>query len=84
MAEPVGAAPLDRLPDRRQPERLAGVDREMEVGVVDPIEGVEVARRRGCDLVFLVADEQDWPKTLYEKLGFEPVTTLHHFLKTNS
>ena len=31
MPEPVGTAPLDRLPDRRQPECLTGVDGEMGV-----------------------------------------------------
>jgi GNAT superfamily N-acetyltransferase len=45
---------------------------------------VELATERGCDLVFLVADDADWPKELYEKLGFDPVTTLYQFLKTNS
>ena len=30
VPEPVGAAPLDRLPDRRQPERLAGVEQEFD------------------------------------------------------
>ena len=45
---------------------------------------VEVARDRGTDLIFLVADEEDWPKILYGKLGFEPLTTTYHFLKTNS
>lgn len=39
------------------------------------------ARAAGCDLVFLVADEDDWPKELYRKLGFDPVGTLHDFLK---
>lgn len=28
------------------------------------------ARRAGCDLVFLVADAEDWPKALYGRLGF--------------
>ena len=42
MAEPVGAAPLDRLPDRRQAERLAGVDGEVGVLALEVLEGVEV------------------------------------------
>jgi hypothetical protein len=25
------------------------------------------------DLVFLLADDEDWPKELYAKLGFEPL-----------
>jgi ribosomal protein S18 acetylase RimI-like enzyme len=34
---------------------------------------VDAAHRRGADLVFLTADESDWPKDLYRRLGFEPV-----------
>lgn len=32
---------------------------------------LDVALDAGHDLVFLVADEYDWPRTMYEKLGFE-------------
>ena len=39
------------------------------------------ARAAGCDLVFLVADQDDWPKELYRKLGFDPVGTVYDFLK---
>lgn len=39
------------------------------------------ARAAGCDLVFLVADHDDWPKELYRKLGFDPVGTVYDFLK---
>ena len=39
------------------------------------------ARDAGCDFVFLVADEDDWPKELYAKLGFDPIGTLYDFLK---
>src|SRR6476646_5723772 len=40
------AAPLDRLPDRGQPERLPGVDREVGVLALEVLEGVEVAGGR--------------------------------------
>ena len=46
MAESLGAGELDRLPDRGQAERFAGVDRDVEVLAADVLEGVEVARRR--------------------------------------
>lgn len=39
------------------------------------------ARRAGCDFVFLVADEDDWPKALYAKLGFDPLGIIYDFLK---
>jgi GNAT superfamily N-acetyltransferase len=33
----------------------------------------EQARRGGHDLIFIVADDNDWPKLLYAKVGFEPI-----------
>jgi GNAT superfamily N-acetyltransferase len=40
-------------------------------GVV--LRAVGEARDAGCDLVFLHADDDDWPKCLYGRLGFEPL-----------
>jgi ribosomal protein S18 acetylase RimI-like enzyme len=34
---------------------------------------VEVARLAGNDVIFIVADDNDWPKHLYARLGFRPV-----------
>jgi ribosomal protein S18 acetylase RimI-like enzyme len=34
---------------------------------------VREGRDGGADLVFLIADDADWPKQLYAKLGFDPV-----------
>ena len=45
VAQPLGAAELERLPDRRQPERLAGVDRDVEVLAADEVERVQMAGR---------------------------------------
>ena len=36
-------------------------------------------RKLGADLVFLVADDEDWPKQLYRRLGFDEVGYLHRF-----
>ena len=47
VTEPLGAAVLHRLPDRRQPERLAGVDGGVEVLAHHVLERVEVAGRAG-------------------------------------
>ena len=33
----------------------------------------------GHDLTFLLADEADWPKQLYEKLGFDVVGSVYEF-----
>jgi ribosomal protein S18 acetylase RimI-like enzyme len=42
------------------------------------LRAAEVARERGADLVFLVADAEDWPQQLYRRLGFEPIG---HYVK---
>jgi GNAT superfamily N-acetyltransferase len=41
---------------------------------------VREARRSGCDLIWLEADADDWPRLLYTRLGFEPVG--HSFMFT--
>jgi predicted GNAT family acetyltransferase len=38
------------------------------------------ARSAGHDLVFLIADRDDWPKELYGKLGFDVVGRIWEFL----
>jgi ribosomal protein S18 acetylase RimI-like enzyme len=40
------------------------------------------ARAAGADLVFLVADEDDWPKELYKRLGFDTIGRLTKFFLT--
>ncbi len=45
---------------------------------------IAVARDAGCELIFLIADEQDWPKELYRRLGFDPVGRTSVYLKTPS
>jgi GNAT superfamily N-acetyltransferase len=41
---------------------------------------VEAALQDGCDFVFLVADDADWPKDFYARVGFDTVGRTHHFL----
>jgi GNAT superfamily N-acetyltransferase len=45
------------------------------------LRAVEEARRAGADLVFLVADDKDWPKELYARLGFDPVGHIYKFIR---
>ncbi|MFI6812038.1 GNAT family N-acetyltransferase [Nonomuraea sp. NPDC050328] len=40
------------------------------------------AGRAGAGLVFLVADDADWPKEFYGRLGFEPVGRTHGFIRS--
>ncbi|HWH92506.1 MAG TPA: GNAT family N-acetyltransferase [Baekduia sp.] len=35
----------------------------------------------GADLVFIVADDRDWPKDLYGRLGYAPIGTLGVYLR---
>jgi GNAT superfamily N-acetyltransferase len=41
-------------------------------------------RSRGADLVFLVAADDDWPKELYARLGFERLQASWEFTRTPS
>ena len=43
------------------------------------LQAVEEARLAGAELVFLVADEADWPRELYGRLGFDAIGTEHVF-----
>lgn len=38
--------------------------------------------RAGDDLTFLVADESDWPREWYARLGFEPIARRYELLRT--
>jgi len=42
------------------------------------LRAADEARGRGADLIFLVADAQDWPQHWYRRLGFEPIG---HYVK---
>jgi ribosomal protein S18 acetylase RimI-like enzyme len=37
------------------------------------LRAIEEAQREGAELIFLAADADDWPKHLYERLGFDPI-----------
>ena len=38
-------------------------------------------QRAHHELIFLVADAEDWPKKMYEKLGFEGVGVTYQFIR---
>ncbi len=40
---------------------------------------VELAREAGHDLIFITADDNDWPKELYARIGFRPLGRLWQF-----
>jgi GNAT superfamily N-acetyltransferase len=39
----------------------------------------ELARADGVGLTFIIADDNDWPKLLYGRIGFRPVGHVWHF-----
>jgi ribosomal protein S18 acetylase RimI-like enzyme len=45
------------------------------------LRAVGESQRAGNDVTFLVADADDWPRRLYERLGFETVGRYSRFLK---
>ncbi len=57
------------------------VFRGLGLGRAVVLAGVRAALRAGCDLVFLNADDDDWPKALYGKLGFDEVGRFWSFVK---
>jgi ribosomal protein S18 acetylase RimI-like enzyme len=46
------------------------------------LRAADEARTAGADLVFLVADADDWPKELYQRLGFDTIGRLTKFFLT--
>lgn len=42
---------------------------------------IAVARERGDDLIMILADADDWPQRLYERLGFETVDMSRSFTR---
>jgi GNAT superfamily N-acetyltransferase len=56
-----------------EPYRKRGLSRAVVQRAVD------VARAEGHDLIFLVADEEDWPKDFYARLGFDPIGAIYEF-----
>jgi ribosomal protein S18 acetylase RimI-like enzyme len=45
------------------------------------LRAVREAQAAGADLIFLVADDEDWPKELYERLGFDIVGRSYKFIR---
>ena len=81
--EPAGCCEL-YLRDRvAQIENVDTLERFRNRGVARAFLAVAIdaARDAGADLIFLMADDADWPKQLYGKLGFDPVGSFRQFTK---
>ena len=45
------------------------------------LRALEEAKDEGNDLVFLLADDDDWPKALYARLGFDGIARTYDFVR---
>ena len=68
-----GIAQIENV-DTLERYRNRGVARAFLAAAID-------AARDAADIVFLMADDADWPKELYGKLGFDPVGYFRQFTK---
>lgn len=57
--------------------------RNRGLGVAVVLLALEEAKKAGHDTVFLIAEDDDWPKKMYEKLGFDPIGRTHEFKITD-
>src|SRR5262249_8943793 len=69
-----GVAQIENV-DTLERFRNRGVARAFLAAAVD-------AARASADLIFLFADDADWPKEVYGKLGVDPVGFFQQFTKT--
>jgi ribosomal protein S18 acetylase RimI-like enzyme len=69
-----------------QVEDVATVPEHRERGYASAVvlRAVEEARAAGAELVFLVADAEDWPKELYRRLGFDEIGENGKLIKTET
>jgi ribosomal protein S18 acetylase RimI-like enzyme len=67
-----------------QIEEVGTLERHRNRGLARAVVSVAAleALEEGCDLVFLVADDLDWPKNLYRRMGFQTLARTHQFLLT--
>jgi ribosomal protein S18 acetylase RimI-like enzyme len=81
--EPVAATDLYLSDSDAQVEDVATLEAHRGRGHASAVvvRAVEEARAAGADLVFLVADAEDWPKELYRRLGFDEVGFYWKYLR---
>jgi ribosomal protein S18 acetylase RimI-like enzyme len=57
------------------PHRRRGLARAVVLAAAD------ASRADGHELTFIVADDDDWPKELYARLGFDRLGLVHNFIR---
>jgi ribosomal protein S18 acetylase RimI-like enzyme len=78
---PVGATVVYRVGDIAQVEDVATLEAFRRRGVARAMVSLAIDLAKGADLTFIVADEHDWPKELYAKLGFRPMGHIRAFTR---
>ena len=53
-------------------------------GYADTVLATALREAAGCDLVFLLADAGDWPRTWYARRGFAAIGRSHVFTRTEA
>lgn len=83
--KPASVCELYAIDDVAQVEDVNTLEefRGRGLGSAVVLAAARAARERGCDVVFLVADDADWPKELYVRLGFDPVSRFWAFVRTS-
>jgi ribosomal protein S18 acetylase RimI-like enzyme len=81
--EVVSYADLYLEPPTAQIEDVGTLEEHRGKGYASAVvlRAADEARRGGADLVFLVADAQDWPQQLYRRLGFELIGHYWKFIE---
>src|SRR5689334_7425529 len=77
----VGNTVLYRVGDVAQIEDVATLKAFRGRGVARAMVSLASDLADDADLTFIVADEHDWPKELYFKLGFRPIGHIHAFTR---
>jgi len=77
----VGNTTLYRVGDIAQIEDVATQKAFRGRGVARAMVSLAIDLADGADLTFIVADDHDWPKELYAKLGFRPIGHIYAFTR---
>jgi ribosomal protein S18 acetylase RimI-like enzyme len=78
---PVGNTVVYRVGDVAQVEDVATLTAFRRRGVARAMVSLATDLAHDADLIFIVADEHDWPKELYFKLGYRPIGHLRAFTR---
>ena len=78
---PVGNTVVYRVGDIAQIEDVATLTAFRRRGVARAMVSLAIDLAENADLTFIVADEHDWPKELYAKLGFRPIGRIRAFTR---